>query len=65
LHKDTVIREVEYNIRLLLNDLKEVLKYIESRVGTGPAGSDKTGRKVHPAGQNRIFFDFFAGFLPD
>jgi hypothetical protein len=34
--------------------------------GSGP---DKTGRKVHPAGRNRIFFDFFAGFfvrfLPD
>jgi hypothetical protein len=26
--------------------------------GSGP---DKTGRKVHPAGRNRISFDFFAG----
>jgi hypothetical protein len=23
--------------------------------GSGPAGPDKTGRKVHPAGRNRIF----------
>jgi hypothetical protein len=29
--------------------------------GSGPVGPDKTRRKVHPAGQNRIF----AGFLPD
>jgi hypothetical protein len=31
--------------------------------------SDKTGRKFHPVGRNRIFSDFFAGlfagFLPD
>jgi hypothetical protein len=36
--------------------------------GFGPAGPDKTGRKVHPAGRNRIlpdFFRFFAGFLQD
>jgi hypothetical protein len=33
--------------------------------GSGPAGPDKTGRKVHPAGRNRIFAGFFAGFLPD
>jgi hypothetical protein len=29
--------------------------------GSGPAGPDKTGRKVHPVGRNRIF----AGFRPD
>jgi hypothetical protein len=26
---------------------------------------DKTGRKVHPAGRNRIFAGFFSIFLPD
>jgi hypothetical protein len=30
--------------------------------GSGP---DKTGRKVHPAGRNRIFARFFVRFLPD
>ncbi len=30
--------------------------------GSGPAGPDKTGRKVHPAGRNRIFAGFFSIF---
>jgi hypothetical protein len=30
--------------------------------GPGPVGPDKTGRKVHPAGRNRIFFDFLSDF---
>jgi hypothetical protein len=30
--------------------------------GSGPAGPDKTGRKVHPAGRNRIFGGFFSIF---
>jgi hypothetical protein len=33
--------------------------------GSGPARPDKTGRKVHPAGRNRIFAGFFSIFLPD
>jgi hypothetical protein len=33
--------------------------------GSGPAGPDKTGRKVHLAGRNRIFAGFFSIFLPD
>jgi hypothetical protein len=28
-----------------------------------PAGPDKTGRKVHPAGRNRIFAGFFSIFF--
>jgi hypothetical protein len=30
--------------------------------GSGPAGPDKTGRKVHPAGRNRISAGFFSIF---
>jgi hypothetical protein len=48
-----------------------------NRSGSGPAGPNKTGRKVHPAGRNRIFVSvmkkmnrtdfagFFSIFLPD
>jgi hypothetical protein len=39
--------------------------YQGTRVGTSPAGPDKTGRKVHPVGRNRIFFRFLPDFLPD
>jgi hypothetical protein len=33
--------------------------------GSGPTGPDKTGRKIHPAGRNRIFAGFLSIFLPD
>jgi hypothetical protein len=49
------------------NDKGRLLTELEPvrQSGSGPAGPDKTGRKVHPAGRNRIFAGFFAGFLPD
>jgi hypothetical protein len=56
-------------IRKIENSFDRLL----SRVGTGLAGPDKTGRKVHPAERNRIFAGFcsiffarfFVRFLPD